>query len=67
MLTSLDIKKKAKELGATVCGIGKIYEETNTQRDPRSILPDAKCIIGFTRLWLRATSTIPIPLWVLNT
>ena len=47
MLTSLDIKKKAKELGATVCGIGKIYEETNPQRDPRSILPDAKCIIGF--------------------
>ena len=47
MLTSLDIKKKAKELGATICGIGKIYEETNPQRDPRSILPDAKCIIGF--------------------
>lgn len=47
MLTSLDIKKKAKELGATVCGIGRIYQEPDPQRDPRSILPNAKCIIGF--------------------
>ena len=47
MLTSLDIKKKAKELGATVCGIGQIYDEPNPQRDPRSILPGAQCIIGF--------------------
>ena len=47
MLTSLDIKRKAKELGATVCGIGSIYQEQDPQRDPRSILPGAKCIIGF--------------------
>lgn len=47
MLTSESIKAKAKELGAAVCGIGRIYEETNLQRDPRKILPNAKCIIGF--------------------
>ena len=47
MLTSEEIKQKAKELGATVCGIGRIYEEENPQRDPRMILPNAKCIIGF--------------------
>lgn len=47
MLTSALIKEKAKKLGATVCGIGKVYEETNLQRDPKSILPNAKCIIGF--------------------
>lgn len=47
MLTSESIKAKAKELGAAVCGIGRIYEETNPQRDPRKILPNAKCIIGF--------------------
>lgn len=47
MLTSEFIKKKAKELGASVCGIGKIYEESDPQRDPLSILPKAKSIIGF--------------------
>ncbi len=47
MLTSALIKEKAKELGATVCGIGKVYDEPNPQRDPRMILPNAKCIIGF--------------------
>ncbi len=47
MLTSEMIKNKAKELGATICGIGRIYEEPNPQRDPRMILPKAKCIIGF--------------------
>jgi len=47
MLTSADIKKKAAQLGATICGIGKVYAEENPQRDPRSILPGAKCIIGF--------------------
>ena len=46
-MTSLDIKKKAKELGATVCKIGKIYKEENPQRDPLNILPNAKSIIGF--------------------
>ncbi len=47
MLTSERIKEKARQLGATVCGIGKVYEEKDPQRDPRSILPNAKCIIGF--------------------
>lgn len=47
MLTNEMIKKRAKELGATICGIGKIYDEPNPQKDPRSILPNAKCIIGF--------------------
>jgi len=47
MLTSEMIKQKARELGAAVCGIGQVYEEPNPQRDPRSILPNAKCIIGF--------------------
>lgn len=47
MLNSESIKKKARELGATVCGIGKIYDEENPQKDPKMILPNAKCIIGF--------------------
>lgn len=47
MITSEIVKQKAKELGATVCRIGQIYEEPNKQRDPRMILPNAKCIIGF--------------------
>ena len=47
MLTSELIKKKAYELGAAVCGIGRIYDEENPQRDPKMILPKAKCIIGF--------------------
>ena len=47
MLNSETIKKKARELGATVCGIGKIYDEENPQKDPKMILPNAKCIIGF--------------------
>lgn len=47
MLTAEMIKEKAKELGAAVCGIGKVYEESNPQRDPFMILPNAKCIIGF--------------------
>ncbi len=47
MLTSEMIKKKAKELGATVCGIGRVYEESDPQKDPKMILPKAKCIVGF--------------------
>lgn len=46
-MTAEYIKQKAKELGATVCGIGKVYNEENPQKDPKMILPDAKCIIGF--------------------
>ena len=47
MLTAEFIKQKAKEMGATICGIGKIYEEENPQRSPKMILPNAKAIIGF--------------------
>ena len=47
MITAEMIKEKAKELGAAVCGIGKVYDEPNPQKDPRMILPNAKCIIGF--------------------
>ena len=47
MLTSEMIKQKAKELGASVCGIGRIYDEPNPQKDPKQILPNAKSIIGF--------------------
>ena len=47
MLTSEFIKEKARELGATICGIGRVYDEPDMQRDPKMILPDAKCIIGF--------------------
>lgn len=46
-MTSEFIKKKAKELGATVCKIGRVYDEENPQRDPKMILPNAKSIIGF--------------------
>ena len=42
MLTAEIIKEKAKQLGAAVCGIGQIYEETDPQRDPRSIFHGAK-------------------------
>ena len=47
MLTAEIIKQKAKELGAAVCRIGKIYDEADMQKDPRMILPHATCIIGF--------------------
>lgn len=48
-LTSQIIKERAKELGAAVCGIGKIelFEDEIPGRDPRYILPNATCIIGF--------------------
>lgn len=47
MLTAEYIKKKAIEYGATVCRIGRVYDEPDIQKDPRMILPAAKCIIGF--------------------
>ena len=47
MLTAERIKEKAAQLGAAVCGIGAVYDEPDPQRDPKSILPNAKCIIGF--------------------
>lgn len=44
-----DIKRKAEELGAAVCGIGdpELFREEDPQRNPFSILPKAKSIIGF--------------------
>lgn len=49
VLTADIIKKKAEELGAAVCGIGSldIFEGEDIQKDPKMILPNAKCIIGF--------------------
>lgn len=43
------IKKKALELGAAAVGIGDIkhFEGVIPQRDPKMILPKAKCVIGF--------------------
>ena len=46
-MTAEFINQKSKELGATVCRIGRVYDEENPQRDPKSILPNAKAIIGF--------------------
>ena len=47
MISSKMIKSRAKELGASVCGIGRIYSEPDPRRDPLRILPKAKSIIGF--------------------
>lgn len=49
MLTAKMIKDRAKELGAAVCGIGKldIFKDEIPGRDPFFILPNAKTIIGF--------------------
>jgi len=48
MLTSEIIKAKAIEFGADIVGIGdiKYFDGTNPQRDPKSILPNATCVIG---------------------
>lgn len=49
MLTAEIIKRKAKEWGADLVGIGDIslFEGEIAQRDPRQILPRATCVIGF--------------------
>lgn len=49
MLTSEYIKEKAKEYGASVCGVGSldIFEGEIPERNPKLILPNAKTIIGF--------------------
>ena len=49
MLDAKTIKEKAIEFGASAVGIGdiKYFEGTNPQRDPKQILPNAKCVIGF--------------------
>lgn len=48
MLNAQIIKEKAKEFGACRVGIGdiKYFAETTPQRDPKQILPGAKCVIG---------------------
>ena len=48
-MTSEYIKQKAKEFGATICGIGNVelLRDEDPQRSPFSILPKAKSIIGF--------------------
>lgn len=48
-MTAEFIKEKAKELGASVCGIGNIelLRNEDPQRNPFQILPNAKSIIGF--------------------
>ena len=49
MLTRDTIQKWAAELGADLCGIGDIrhFAGCAAQRDPRNILPNATCVIGF--------------------
>lgn len=48
-MTAEFIKQTAKELGAAVCGIGNVelLRGEDPQRNPFSILPNAKSIIGF--------------------
>ncbi|OGV31990.1 MAG: hypothetical protein A2020_12020 [Lentisphaerae bacterium GWF2_45_14] len=48
MINSELIKNKAKEFGVDIVGIGDInlFEGSIPQRDPRMILPAAKCVIG---------------------
>ncbi|MDO5580477.1 MAG: hypothetical protein Q4G69_05045, partial [Planctomycetia bacterium] len=47
MINAQLIKEKASEFGADLVGIGDIshYEGTIPQRDPKLILPHAKCVI----------------------
>ena len=49
MLTVEQIKAKALSLGATAFGVGslELFEGEDPQRDPKMILPNAKCILGF--------------------
>ena len=49
MLTAKLIKEKAFEYGAAAVGIGDIalFDGCDPQRAPKSILPNAKTIIGF--------------------
>ena len=49
MLTVEQIKEKAISLGATAFGVGSLalFEGEDPQRDPKMILPNAKCILGF--------------------
>ena len=48
MLTAQRVKELARSLGADLCGIGDVslFEGSPLQRDPRAILPHARCVIG---------------------
>jgi ferredoxin len=48
MLTSADVKKMARAMGADAVGIGSIdrWEGAPIQMDPRQIMPEAKSVIG---------------------
>lgn len=48
-MTAEQIKQKAKDMGAALCGIGNIERMRNEplQRNPFQILPNAKAILGF--------------------
>ena len=49
MLTKEMIVERAHEYGAALVGVGDIarWQGTIPERDPKSILPKAKCVIGF--------------------
>lgn len=49
MITAEQIKKAAEYYGASLCGIGglELFSGEDPRRDPKMILPNAKCIIGF--------------------
>ena len=49
MIDAKAIKDKALSLGAQVVGIGDIraFDGAEPQRDPKMILPGAKCVLGF--------------------
>lgn len=48
LISTEEFKKKALEIGADLVGIGSVdrYDGTPANRDPRYILPTAKCVIG---------------------
>ncbi|MFO7946524.1 MAG: 4Fe-4S binding protein [Armatimonadota bacterium] len=49
MLTSAEVKKVSRAMGADLVSIGSIdrWEGAPIQMDPRQIMPDAKSVIGF--------------------
>jgi len=48
MLTSADLKRAARELGADLCGVASLdrFEGAPIQQDPRYIFPDAKALVA---------------------